>query len=361
MFNDIRPLRAAWNEIFENGPVKSVFQCFDYVQLWYRCFSEEVAVRVLKVTKNGIVLGLLPMVFRRDFGVRSLNSLTNSHCLLNSQIFHPGHENDFFKGIINNLQKHAQEWDVLNFQFRYSFEGTTPFLKSHLSQNYNSNITITAQPTYCILMPKSYDEYHKRHLPKHVRKNISYYTKRLSKKGSVEFQHYRDEEAVGCWNEFLRIEDSGWKGKACSSIRKLDDNYKRYYSGLIKLLSKHNLLHIYFLSLDNRKLSAVFGYEDGETFHFAKTGYDEKYREFSPSNLLLIHIVADLITNRSDIKRFHMFPWDYGYKHRFANQKAECISALIYNASMRGQFIKMLKKGKAIAEKRFPIRFAAKV
>jgi hypothetical protein len=350
MINDIEPLRATWEKLFENNPVKSVFQSFDYVRLWYQCFSREGGIRVLEVSINGGGVGFFPMVFRRVYGIRTLNSLTNSHCLLNSQIFIHGHENDIFKGIADSLQEHAQEWDLLSFQFRYSFEVTTPWFKSHLTENFDSNFHITAQPTYCILLPTSYDDYYEKHLPKHVKKNISYYSKRLSKKGIVEFQHYRDEEAIRHWNDFLCIEDSGWKGEARSSIMKLRGNFRQYYNGFVHLLGRHNSLHLYFLSLDGKKISGVFGYEDNETFHYAKTGYDEKYREFSPSNLLLVHLVKDLIANRPDIKRVHMFPWDYGYKHRFANEEAECNAAMIYNSNLRGQLIKQLKKGKAIAQ-----------
>lgn len=347
---NIQGLRDNWEEIFEDSSDRSIFQSYEYVDLWYKCFSQGRLPHVVTVSKNGFLLGILPMILESDMGIRTLSSLNNGHSLHCSLLCRAGHENEFFEEAFRHLLVDMKGWDVLDLQFMYSFQILTPTLRNYLLEKFNGHFHTLGQPSYCISLIKSYENYYKRDLSKHFQQNISYYKKRLSKGGEVCFYHYCNEEAIKYWESFLQIEDSGWKGVKGSSIKRLGKDFIRYYSGLINLLSKNNQLHIYFLSINNENIAAVFGYEDGDTFHYWKTGYDEKYKKFSPSHLLLLHIVEDLINNRPDIKRLHMFQWDHGYKHRFANEDAQCFETLIYNRNMRGRFSKWAAQSKAMVK-----------
>ena len=97
---------------------------------------------------------------------------------------------------------------------------------------------------------------------------------------------------------------------------------------------------MYFMELNNEAIAGVFGYVDGEIFHWAKTGYNEKFRFLSPSNLLLLFIVENIISNYPKIKIFHMFPWDYNYKHRYTNMNASCYENTFYQPTIRGSLVK---------------------
>jgi len=117
----------------------------------------------------------------------------------------------------------------------------------------------------------------------------------------------------------------------------LPDNYRFYYQELIAQLAARNVLHLYILEVNSRPIASAFGYEEGATFQYAKAGYDEQYAEISPSNLLLIHIIEHLMAAFPEIKRFHLFPWDYGYKHRFINEKSEYTETNLYSSTARGR------------------------
>src|SRR5207253_356931 len=117
--------------------------------------------------------------------------------------------------------------------------------------------------------------------------------------------------AVAEWPTMVRIENAGWKGEAGSSLRHVSDEYRRYYAGFLALLAKRGDLSLYFLDLNGAAIAGVFGYREGDVFHWFKTGYDEAFAEYSPSNLLLLAIIDDLITHRADTGRMHLFPVDF--------------------------------------------------
>ncbi len=65
----------------------------------------------------------------------------------------------------------------------------------------------------------------------------------------------------------------------------------------MELLSTTNTLQIFLLEFNNQIIAGVYGYFDGDIFHWAKTGYNEQFKIFAPSNLLLLLIIEHLISN----------------------------------------------------------------
>jgi hypothetical protein len=170
-----------------------------------------------------------------------------------------------------------------------------------------------------------------------VWKNLKYYKKRLRKAGQSRFRHYQGLEAKKYWPLFLAIENSGWKGRQGTSIQKASTKIRRYYEGLIEILAEENCLHIYFLELDGEAITGALGYFDQSTFGWLKTGYDERFSDLWPSNQLLLRVVEHLINDYPAIQRLHMFPWDHGYKHRFANTMETCIETVLFRETLRGR------------------------
>ena len=154
----------------------------------------------------------------------------------------------------------------------------------------------------------------------------------------------RGLDGLNKWGEFIKIEDSGWKGENKSSIKKAAPEFQKYYSNLIRLLADKGALSIYFLELNNMPIAGVFGYFDGDIYHYAKIGYDELYRDLSPSNLLILFIIENLTQKYPNVKMFHMFPWDYDYKHRYVNMAAACYKTIIYSKTIRGTSLYMFSK-----------------
>ena len=99
---------------------------------------------------------------------------------------------------------------------------------------------------------------------------------------------------------------------------------------------------MYFLELNSELIAGVFGYIEGEVYHYAKIGYDEKYKALSPSNLLFIHIMEHLITNFPEVKRINMFPRNYGYKHRLINEESNYLETFVFSKTPRGNAMRVV-------------------
>lgn len=334
-------IETEWKDIHKTGHEKSPFKSFEFASLWYDCFSKPDQVRVFKVRDQNKVVGFIPFVLRVRKGIRILESLTNDHCLHSDPLVRNGYEDIFQKNLAQILLQQQKQWDIVHHKFSYSFS-QLPGLFSKESQIGSSfQWRQEIQPTYTIFLNKSFEDYFHNDISSKLRSNFKRGQNSLKESGVVNFRHTQGLEAIKDWPRFLALEDSGWKGKEGTSIKKASRLYQEYYAGLVNLLGISGALHIYFLELSGEPIAGVFGYVDQDVFHYAKIGYNEKFSKFNPSNTLLIYIIRDLMENHPEIKRFNLFPWDYNYKHRYANEKSVFFETFIYSNTFRGKCARM--------------------
>ncbi len=342
--DELERTREQWHDVYEASAMKSPVLTYEYVKLWYECFSSSEDIRVFKVMEGDKAIGFLPLVVRTRGGLRALTNQTNDHCFYEEALVRRGYEEAFRKKLLDEILDESG-WDVLHHIFGYSFSAVYPLLPESLLDHGKRRWKMNVQPTYTVLLDKTCDEYFQRDLSSSMRKSLKLSKNRLKKAGPHRFLHFERDEAVEKWQDFLRIEDSGWKGRNGTSILKTTPEYRRYYDGLIRILSMSRDLHLYFLELDQKYIAAAVGYTAGDVFQYLKIGYDEAYHALSPSNMLFMHLMEDIQEHHVEIRRIHFFPYDdTGYKKRFSNEEHQFAEIIIYNNTLRGQALWMADK-----------------
>jgi len=336
-----RELKGEWEDVFRDSTSHSPFLSFEYLDLWYSCFASPDQIRIYKATDQGRTIGFLPLVMQHQYGIRILSSLTNSHCFLSDPLVRAGYETIFPELILKELLQDGGQWDIFQYSFSYSFSRFPGLFPDGILDQSGYGWRRTVEPNYQILCNTTFEEYLRNNISTKNRHNLMRFKNRLASAGAASIKHHQNDEACRLWDDFLQIEDSGWKGEASSSIARLNPSYCRYYDGLMKLLSAQDALHIYFLELEGKKIAGGFGYVQDDIFHWAKTGYIEGFQHLSPSNMLLLHILEDLMTDYPDIALFNLFPWDYGYKHKFCKVDSQCYDTTIFNRNLRGQLVRL--------------------
>lgn len=329
-------IREEWMAVHKESQLKSPFLSFEYIHLWYTCFASPDQVRVYIAFDEGKAIGFLPLILCKEKGVRILKGLSNDHCCRFEPLYRKGDEIQFPGLILNALIEDRRAWDVLNINFLYSFSECPDLFSDGLLDNMGLHWNKILRPTYSVFLGKPFDDYTGNDLSANLRRHLKQSKKRLKKSGNYQFKYYEGEDALKLWHEFVRIEDSGWKGVLNSSIKKTKPVVKKYYEELIKILSDKKALRIYFLELNDERIAGGFGYFQGDTYHYEKSGYDEKYKKLSPSNLLFIHMVEQLINNCPQTIRIHLFPWSYGYKDRLTNEKSNYLETVIFSNTLSG-------------------------
>ena len=333
----LQAVREEWETIYEELPVRSPFLSFDYLCLWYHCFAEVEAIRVIRVESQGETVGFLPLVLSRRAGLRVLKSITNAHCFHCSPLIRLNREYQFGQCLFPTLHGDQSSWDILELSCFFSFRPDFDIVSQERLAASGFKNRRHEQPNFTIDLHGTFDEYFQRELSSSLRRDLKKRFRLLENSGPVAFPHYQKEEAVAYFPEFLEIEGSGWKNRANSSILNQPENYHRYYQNLVRLLARRDDLHLFFLNQSGKSIAAALGYTEGEVYHSFKSGYREEYHHLAPSNLLRLNDIKYFLQNRPDIKKFHLFPVDGGFKHRWANEDSTTVDIALFSRSLRGQ------------------------
>ncbi|MGD0837581.1 MAG: GNAT family N-acetyltransferase [Polyangia bacterium] len=127
-----------------------------------------------------------------------------------------------------------------------------------------------------------------------LRSDLRKKRRRLEQMGQLHLAvHARAAELPRAFEQFLALEDSGWKGKRGTSLRRQPDR-ERYYRYLLEHYGRLGLCRINVLLLGETPIAGLFGIEVGDSLHLLKIGFAEELAPHSPGGILLLEMVQHL-------------------------------------------------------------------
>jgi len=131
------------------------------------------------------------------------------------------------------------------------------------------------------------DEYLARAVSRHHRHEMRRQWRRLSEHGELTYMVARQPEEIRYHlEEFLTLEDSGWKGRRKSAM--VADRYRAAFAReAINSLAETDSVRIHSLALNGESIASMIVFvASGEAWTW-KTAYDEAYARYSPGKLLV--------------------------------------------------------------------------
>lgn len=115
----------------------------------------------------------------------------------------------------------------------------------------------------------------------------------------LSLRRFYGDEAEEAYHEFLRIEDSGWKGRSATSILKQPEK-KRFYDRLFCAYRTAGVININLLYLGDVCIAGQFAVLCGRTLSLLKIAFNEEYASISPGDLILEELIT-LDRQHSDV------------------------------------------------------------
>jgi hypothetical protein len=145
-----------------------------------------------------------------------------------------------------------------------------------------------------------------RSLSKNFRSNLSRARNKLAKFRTVAIETTNSTpDLKRAFDEFMRIEAAGWKGQeGTESAIRFDQSLVDFYNCLICESSVNVQCEISTLRIDSIPIAAQFGIIVDETVYQLKIGYDEKYSNLSPGNILIKKLLSEY--RQRDLKCFNL-------------------------------------------------------
>ncbi len=107
--------------------------------------------------------------------------------------------------------------------------------------------------------------------------------------------------AVSAFDDFLALEDAGWKSQAGTSLAKLPPD-AAYMRALVEEFAAQHEVRMDTIQLDGQSIATGIMLGIGGSWHFMKSAYDENQRKFSPGIMLNIDMTRNIM-DRSDFVR----------------------------------------------------------
>ena len=152
--------------------------------------------------------------------------------------------------------------------------------------------------------PLDGDEYLANSMSRHHRREMRRQWRRLSEHGELTYMVARQPEEIRYHlEEFLTLEDSGWKGRRKSAM--VADRYRAAFAReAINGLAEIDSVRIHALALDGEPIASMIVFvSSGEAWTW-KTAYNETYAHYSPGKLLVDRLTEwhldDLNITRTD-------------------------------------------------------------
>jgi CelD/BcsL family acetyltransferase involved in cellulose biosynthesis len=123
------------------------------------------------------------------------------------------------------------------------------------------------------------------------RANLRRRHRNLEVLGKVELKRVEAADRT-LLEKFYQLESAGWKGRAGSAIAQ-SAQIRQYYDEIAGVAARLGMLTLYVLEHNGEPIAMQYGLTAGGRYFISKPAYDEKYREYSPGQLLMDRVITD--------------------------------------------------------------------
>ena len=349
-FND---LQNDWERLYKLKEGITIFFSYEIIKKYFEIILKnfkKVKIKTFIIkNKNGRIIAIFPFIFETTLfpSFLSLKELGLKHDYLIDFYFFlidpAENQKQIIQQLFQYLNKRKKMWDIIKIKSIPEDEHLLKNFLSIIKENYK--FIIGQIETLVIDCEGDYDNYIK-NMKGRYRKTIRRQYRRLEFLGNVkviEIKHSEDvEEGL---KFFYDIEDSGWKGRQGTSLKK--SFYGEYYKELANYFSKHNKFRLYFLKVGDKYIAGIYSLIDNGIIYNIKTGYSEEFYQYSPSNVLF-YLLSEQLFKDETIKKIDYYGPYVKYEEVFGKKTRTRFNITICNKKILSIsyfiILKMLQK-----------------
>ncbi len=158
------------------------------------------------------------------------------------------------------------------------------------------------------------------------RRKMAQALRRLRRTGELELEWHEQIDPADVEHLLRRgfaIEDSGWKGRAGTSVLRAKGMFE-FFLAQARLLAAEGQLRVALLNRAGRSIAFEYALAAKSTYHALKVGYDERFARHSPGQLLTHEVLARLSNGPGDqhydcmgpltdaLRKWKPRPWSLG-------------------------------------------------
>lgn len=330
---DLKLLKEDWNRILNQIPNYFPTITYEWVTSWVQANQKRIKNLYIVVVKSSRyeVVGIIPFYFYTTYMWRIpltvLDLIGSQYHGMIDVIAPPEHLLAVLNLMVKVIFKEANHWDISTFRRLNYMRGATLFLeriseKKGLSFNEESFIRIPY-----IQLEGSWEEYYEQR-DKHFKKEIRRKRRKLEQMGEIRWEVCESSIEAKHFQEFLILENKGWKGKKGTSLLQRECLLNLYRNILSSESSEMLRPVIFNMRLNNELISSSVCFRTLDGLYVFKIAYDEAYHYASPGLLLRLYEVE--YSYRNGLKIYDFAGIEQPWMKKFANRSHYSIDFIMY-------------------------------
>ncbi len=358
-FGDLAQVREAWHCLEAQGAATTIYQSWDWVSAWHRhlissATGKRAQVVIVEVLAGEHTVALLPMMIRREKGVRILSWLGDSHFNFPGGLFQAyflkGLDRASFQRLWRRIGKALPAYDVAWFtsQLPQLDDADSPMQWLHRRPSPNSAHRLVFEHHD---WQKLLTELRSRSTRKRMRNEES----RLSREGEVVFEEVNAEQEIdAAVDAVFRQRERRFRALGIPLEPRMAD-YQRFYRSLLQqslhAANPSSRFYLLLLKLDGELLaSLLIAEKDGVVYPLINSMTTSRYSRWSPGDYLLRHLIADACERNMVAIDFGLAE-DSSYKTAWCNRRVE-IYETIHGNGLYGKAVAFVIIGRTTLARR---------
>lgn len=339
-FDEIDELSKEWRTLCDqNGRYAEPFFQPEWFLSFARAFEKGHPLHLVTTRQNGLLAGILPLVSCRSFfsriPARTLRSLSGIHSCRFDLVHREKSPVEPASAMWKTLRDYTG-WDVIE-ALDVPSDGSFMHILAHArNDGFLTSTWPTRKSPYLLLPQNTSDPF--QNCPtqfKSYRSRLKSKLRKLEQCGAVTFRSYTTDYQDAL-TQFFALESSGWKGARGSSIA-LNLALIRFYSLIAEECARRGTLCMYSLLLDSKPIAMHLGLLMSDSYFAPKVAYDERFAKFSPGQLLVKHVIADLCQRGAH--RYDFLGPRAVWKSVWTDRIREHQNCYIFRPGVRGRFL----------------------
>jgi len=290
----LRALAPEWEALASEAGLDHPFLTHEWVEAWWEAFGAGRDLHVLVVRDAGRTIAIAPLMRGRiricGLPVASLESIGNEHTPRGGFLVAP-ERRDAFAVLWDRLFRRGRPFKVVVLR---QLPGASETLVTMQGLAARAGWLVgrwrSAESPWLRVAGTDFPAYYET-LSSRFRAHLRNKERRARKIGDLEVETVTGEaDLEAALADGLRIEASGWKGKAGSAIQS-EAATLRFYTLLARRAARRDWLRLNFLRVGGRGIAFNYTLRYARRRFVLKSGYDADCASLSPSSLLVRNIL----------------------------------------------------------------------
>lgn len=292
-----QPFVQEWGDLCEIGTITHPFCRPEFIISLAEAENRLEDLRIITVRVDNVLKGVLPLRYhqKRLYGMIPVTILESGGGEFTDR-FDVILESDSVRQLIietlwGSLQR--ERWDMLVFNDIVEGGPLEKLIhKARVDKCKVGQLLMKNVPYRKLSAQENLQANDIKPISKNMRQQIGRCERNLSKTGKLELFSFEENDRE-LWEQFLQMEDAGWKGKAGTSVLR-SPSEQIFIEKALVAGSNRKCLIWHVLKLDGKLIAMQFAFIWKQRYFLQKISYDEKYSSYKPGQLLTNAVFRDI-------------------------------------------------------------------